>query len=408
MRRIALLCAGVALLAGCGGSAKPLGQTPQFKTLTIAIDAPFSRDSYLGTTIANGAQLALRNLVLPIGRTYYRIRIARYDNAHSPSRAVANVRRAIAAHAIAVISDGTGVDATWQIANRAHLPIGIVYDGGTGLVDPVARPNVFRIAPTNHGIAFRLAEYLIPKGLKIAFLTDDTGYGRAGRADLDHAFAANADSVVARIEIPSTVTDLAPQILQAHRSGATALVVWAQPAAIAEATIAARTAGWKVPVFTPPSGEDPLVRQELASHPAWADGLTFASGRMTAEKGAGPFLGFQAAYVQAFGPQKVGVKAPDGRAVLQPPDYAMYPYDFVRILAAAINAAQSLDGEAIISAMNQVSVEGANGDQRGFNQRNHEGVVDDDVYFARFSGMIYRPVQDDPLSRTLPVIAQVG
>ena len=36
--------------------------------------------------------------------------------------------------------------------------------------------------------------------------------------------------------------------------------------------------------------------------------------------------------------------------------------------------------------MNQVSVPGANGDQRGFNENNHEGVVDDDVYFARFQG----------------------
>jgi hypothetical protein len=32
--------------------------------------------------------------------------------------------------------------------------------------------------------------------------------------------------------------------------------------------------------------------------------------------------------------------------------------------------------------------------------------VDDDVYFARFHNMIFRPVKDDALSATLPVISQ--
>jgi hypothetical protein len=54
-----------------------------------------------------------------------------------------------------------------------------------------------------------------------------------------------------------------------------------------------------------------------------------------------------------------------------------------------------------------VSVQGANGDHRGFNENNHEGVVDDDVYFAQFDGMIYHPVKDDPLSATLTSLEQV-
>ena len=86
----------------------------------------------------------------------------------------------------------------------------------------------------------------------------------------------------------------------------------------------------------------------------------------------------------------------------------MYPYDFVRVLGAAVRAAQSVDRETVLKALNQVSVEGANGDQRGFNQANHEGVVDDDVYFARFSGMVFKPVKDDALSSTLPIIDQEG
>jgi hypothetical protein len=174
---------------------------------------------------------------------------------------------------------------------------------------------------------------------------------------------------------------------------------------ISQVVRSARTSGWTVPVYTPASGEDPLVRQELSDHPEWVDGLTFAAGRMTAEVGPGPFLEFQAAYEKAFGPDLVGVKTAAGKTVVQPPDYAMYPYDFVNVLVAAIEAAGG-PGPKVLTALNQVDVKGANGDNRGFNTSNHEGVVDDDVYFAVFHDMTYRPVIDDPLSASLDVIPQ--
>jgi ABC-type branched-subunit amino acid transport system substrate-binding protein len=92
--------------------------------------------------------------------------------------------------------------------------------------------------------------------------------------------------------------------------------------------------------------------------------------------------------------------------VLEPPETAMYAYDFVNLVAAAVQKADSTDPARITAALEQVSVEGANGDARGFNEHNHEGVVDDDVYFARFRDMTYSPVKDDPLSATLPALPQ--
>ena len=175
---------------------------------------------------------------------------------------------------------------------------------------------------------------------------------------------------------------------------------------LAKAIVAARASGWRAPVFTTPAGADPLVRQQLADHPSWVNGLTFASGRMTAELGPAPWSAFEAAYESAFGPIDVGVRS-HGLRVTQPPDYAMYAYDFVSVVAAAITrAGNPSDRAAILRAMNQVTVEGANGDERGFNAKNHEGVIDDDIYFARFHDMTFAPVKDDPLSSTLPVIPQ--
>jgi hypothetical protein len=76
------------------------------------------------------------------------------------------------------------------------------------------------------------------------------------------------------------------------------------------------------------------------------------------------------------------------------------------VLVAAIAQAASVDPQKVTAALNQVTSQGANGDERGFNEHSHEGVVDDDVYFARFQDMTYQPVPDDPLSSTLPLIPQ--
>jgi branched-chain amino acid transport system substrate-binding protein len=373
------------------------------------VNAPFSRSTYIGDTIARGAELAANQAgVIETKDGNYRLRVRRLDNALSPRRAVANVRRAVADGVIAVVDEGTGVDASWEIAERSDLPIGITYQGGGGLVDPDTRPNVFRIAPTDRGISYRLAEYLIPKGLRVALMTDDSGYGQEGRAALARSFGSNPEAVATRLQLPAAAADLSPQVLRARRSGATALLVWAQPATIAKVLTAARTRGWNVPVYTPLSGADPLVRQQLADHPEWVDGLVFADGRMTAELGPEAWNAFQTQFESSFGVDPVGVRTSEGERVVQPPEYAMYSYDFVRVLAAALRqAGGASDRGKVLDALNEVTVRGANGDERGFNLHSHEGVVDDDVYFARFDDMTFAPVKDDPLSSTLPVISQV-
>ncbi len=400
-----VVLAGAIGLAGCGSSGNKEGGS-----LTIVVNAPFSRTPQLGESIARGAELAVdeanRQGVI-VDHKRYKLRVRRMDNALSPARAARNVRTAVKDGALAIVDEGTGVDASWRIANGASVPIGIAYQGGIELVDPDTRPNVFRIAPTDRGIAFRLAEYTIPKGLKLALLVDDSGYGQEGRKALAKAFGSNPEAVAARITLPSSALDVSPQVLRAKRAGATALLVWAQPATIAATLTAARTAGWKVPVYTPPAGESPLIRQQLADHPDWVDGLTVATGRMTAELGPGFFYAFEGNYERSFGVDKVGVKTRAGQEVIQPPEQAMYSYDFVRVLVAAIGQAKSIDRAKVLAALEEVTVRGANGDERGFNRRNHDGVVDDDVYFARFRDMTYRPVKDDPLSRTLPVVPQV-
>ena len=405
MPRLVVIVVAALLAASCGGSN---GSEATGEPLVIYVNAPFSGTPFVGETIAQGAELGARHVNdrgLNVGGRSYRLTIKRADNRLSPQAAVGNVREAVGDDAVAVVDEGTGVNASWRVADAADVPLGITFQGGIGLVDPEERPNVFRIAPNDHGLAFRLAEYLIPKGVKLALLVDDSGYGPEGEKALEQAFRGQ-EAVVARIGLPASATDVAPQVLRARRAGATALLVWAQAPTIAATVTAARSSGWDVPIYTPPSGADPLIRQELADRRSWVDGLTFASGRMTSEVGTSPFFTFTRSFEDAYGPQRVGVETADGKEVIQPPEYAMYSFDFVRLLAVAMESAGAVRGEKVLEALNRVTIAGANGDERGFNLVNHEGVIDDDVYFARFRNMTFAPVEDDPLSASLPNVEQ--
>ena len=409
-----IVVAAVAVLAGtagCGRSGSRDRSARSRDHAVIVVDAPFAAQAALSTTLARGAELAAAEINaaggVPVGHRKVQLDVRRVDDRLSPATAAANIRAAASDNAVAVVAEGLGVDVAAADAGRAGLPVGIVYEGGSGLVDRATRPSVFRIAPTDRGVAFRLAERLVPKGLHIAILRDDTQYGDGGGAALDHAFARNRDTVVADLVFPAA-GDPAPQVLDARRRGATALLVWARPAGIAAVVRAARSAGWDAPIATPPSGEDSLVREQLADHPEWVDGLVFATGRLTSEKGTEPFERFRDAYEHKYGAERVAVTS-NGKPVVQPPDWAMYPYDFVHVVAAAMTRSGSAGpSPALVAAMEQVEVPGANGDERAFNEVNHEGVVDDDIFFAEFRSMVWAPVRDDPLSATLPAIPQTA
>ena len=148
------------------------------------------------------------------------------------------------------------------------------------------------------------------------------------------------------------------------------------PPAIAEAVVAARSVGVE--------GADlhAAVRARIRScarswprHPDWLDGLTFAAGRMTAEAGPGPVPSLPGAPTRTRSvPQKVGVKARRrrGRSSSRPTTRCT-PTTSSTCSRRRSRAAQSVDREKVLNALNQVSVEGANGDQRGFNEDEPRG-----------------------------------
>lgn len=393
-RAAALTLALVALLPACS----PGGSTED--DLLVVVSAPLTDSPWIGEFVQRGAQLAAAELNDAGGVDGREVTVEVLDNGGSPQRAVANARDAVARGATALITDGTGAVAVSEVTDPVSLPVFVVFEGGESIVDPAERPTLFRLAPANAPMSRRLADYVSEKGERVALLSDTSSYGREGAEATRGNLARNEVELVADLTLPEGGGDVAAQVLQARRAEADLLVVWARATGVAAVVRAARGAGWDVPVYTGPTGEDPLVRQRLADRPDWLDGLTFVSFRITSEVGPEPFAAYRQAYEEEFGAEQVGVEA-DGRPVVQPPDWSTYSYDAVKLVAAAVEA-----GGPLLDALNSTVITGANGDERGFGPSDREGVSPDDMYFGRFQDMRFSPVEDDILSTNLPDVPQ--
>jgi branched-chain amino acid transport system substrate-binding protein len=390
----------VALTACSGGSAA----APSGADALVVVSAPLTAQPWIGTFLKNGAQLAAKQINATKGR---HVRIELLDNGGSAQTAAAHARQAVAEHASAFITDGVGAKAIAAITDPVKLPVFLTFAGGSSLTDPKALPTLFRMAPANKYLCRRLADYLadVQPGKAVALLSDDSEYGREGAADVKKDLLHDEVKVVSEQAVPQGARDVSAQVLAARRSGAKVVVIWAQASGVAALVRAIRSTGWDVPVYTGPAGEDPLLRQTLADKPEWVDGLSFVSFRITSEAGGAPFAAYRKDYEKAYGADEVGVSV-GGKPVLSPPDWSMYPYDSVKLLAAALDRAGSTDSAKVYAALQQVVITGANGDERGFGPDDREGVSPDDMYFAHFQGMRFVPNRDDVLSTNLPPVPQ--
>jgi ABC-type branched-subunit amino acid transport system substrate-binding protein len=378
-------------------------------TVTIVVSAPVSTSPWIATAERKGAELAATQInarhVLELGSKHYEVDVKVLDDAGSPQQAAANAREAVSLRAAALITDGVGAAAVADVTDAASLPTFVVFEGGADIVDPQRRPAMFRLAPADKYMTMRLADYLAGQHPKVGIVADDTSFGHDGLASLVAAFARDELAVVKQTTVPAGTSDVATQVLTQRRAGVDALVVWASAPVVAAVVQAARSAGWRVPIWAGPSGEDPLVRQRLAKHPDWLTDVGFVSFRITAEVGPAPFAAYRKAYVQAFGEDKVGVKQ-DGKDVVQPPDWSMFAYDAVNLVAAALGKSGAIGKPLLDTLAGNEVITGANGDERGYSATSREGVSPDDMYFAQFHGFVFSPVTNDLLSQNLPTVPQ--
>ncbi len=292
------LVAGLALIGAAVGCA----DEPRGSDLVVYVSAPVTAAPWLATGLERGARLAVEevNAAGGLGTDHRRLRLVVGDHRNTVQGARDRAADAVREGAVLFLTDGVGVVKASEVTAAAHIPTVITFDGGEGLLDEDRRPHVFRLAPANRPMTRRLADYLAELRPRLAVLHDDSSYGVDGVADFARGLATNRLAPVVTVQIPGSAADVAPQILRARRAGADTVVVWARAPVVAAVVRAMRGTEWEAPIYAGPTAEDPLVRQQVADHPAWLDGLTFVSFRITSEVGPAPFAAFRAAYESRF------------------------------------------------------------------------------------------------------------
>jgi ABC-type branched-subunit amino acid transport system substrate-binding protein len=404
---LALLSLGA--LAACGGSGATTASGGG-KTITIAVDIPVTADAYVAGAIQRGADLAAKEANtrgVTIGGSRYTVALKVYDDNNQPSASAQNVSSAISDGAVAVIEDGLGAAVSAPRSAAAGVPEIVIANGTAGLMDPQNRPSVFRVGIANDAAATLLGAYLVQTTKHVAIIHDDSDSGRDGADQLTQSLATAGGKADVSLEAPASAATFDAQLQTVASSGVGALAVWGGDLFIAKVVSSAHAAHLTLPIFTGPSGESPAVRAAAGS--AATDGLRFVSSRLTSEDDSTSFGQFEHRLAAAEGgPTDAGFKDNEGREIRQPNDLDFFAYDAVNLVVAALEKQNSAAaGQSLLAAVGGVSVKSANGDTRGFNPQNHEGVSDDDMYISVIHDMKFAPVQDEQLSKTLPTEDQV-
>jgi ABC-type branched-subunit amino acid transport system substrate-binding protein len=395
----ACLLLGLGTITGCGGGG---GGAPA--PLTVALNLPSSTDSYTAQYIRQGADLAMKELNraggVHAGGATHPLRLRMYDGASDPQRAAASTRAAIQQGAVGIIEDGVGATLSAADSAAAGVPEIVIANGDAELAK--GRPSLFRLGIANDAAATVLSSYIARRASSVAILHDDGEDGRDGAHQLEQALATAQVKMVGSHEVAAALPTLDAAVRGLLDARPAAVAIWASEAVTARALQALHAAGAGIPVFSGPAGENPSVRRVAGA--AATEGLAFVASRMTSESDSVSFGQFEHRLAAAEGgPIDAGVRDARGRELRQPADAALFAYDAVRVLAAALERSGSTHpGPALMAAMTTAGVTSANGDHRGFNPDNHEGVADDDLYIAAIHEMAFAPVKDEPLSATLP------
>lgn len=407
----ALTLPAIALVAACGGGGGTGSPTSNLPTVTIAVIVPTSADPYVAQFIKRGAQQGVNEANqkggITVGGHTYQLALKVYDDAGQVQQSAAAADSAIHDGAVAILEDGLGATISAPHSQAAGIPEIDIANGDATVLDPQNRPSLFRLGVANDASATRLGAYVTQSIHTVAILHDDTGSGRDGANQLTMALATAGGVAAPSIEAAAGAPTLDTQIQQITGSGAGGVVIWGSDSFVGKAVAAMHAAGVTLPLFAGPTGESPAVRAVAGN--AATDGLRFVSSRMTSEADASSFGQFEHRLAAAQGgPTDAGFKNAAGQEIRQPNDFDFYAYDALNLVVAALQKQGSVQpGAGLITALSAVHVTSANGDTRGFNPQNHEGIADDDMYIAVIHDMQFTPVKDEQLSKTLPSVDQI-
>lgn len=315
------------------------------EAIRIGVSCPFTGGSAdMGISVRNGIRLAVEEINEWAGGVVgKKIELLERDDLATPEvgKKIAEelVGKEKVAATIGACNTGVGL-AMLEIYQNAKIPLIVPVATGTPLTKKfAASPEhfIFRVSPRDEVQApFIVAEVMKRGFRKIALFADTTGYGEAGKNDVEKALAAQNLTPVSVQRFALGVTDLSEQVNQAKAAGADVVISYTvgPEAAVLAKSIAKQK--WNVQIV----GSWPL---------SWRN---FIDPAGDAAEGALVAVSFiQQASFQRRNAFISAYKEKYNSPVIPAPMAAAQGYDAMMILFYAIHQAQSDDPAKIKLAL---------------------------------------------------------
>jgi branched-chain amino acid transport system substrate-binding protein len=369
------------VLAVCVLFASIIANASFAQTIKIGVDGPFTGgSSSMGVSMRDGVRLAAKEINAAGGVLGKKLELIERDDEAKNERGVEIAQELINKEKIVAVVGfiNTGVAlASHRFYQDAKIPVINNVATGTALTKGPSFPFkdakdvfVFRTSARDEIQSPMIVnEAITVRGFKkVAILADSTNYGQLGQADLIKALAAKNITPVTTEKFNVGDTDMTAQVLKAKSAGAEAILTYAIGPELAQIANSMAKVGWKVPLIgswtlsmanfidsAGKNGEGAIMPQ------------TFIQAPTNAKRKA-----FIEAYLKEFKPKGDRIDSPVSAA---------QGYDSVYLLAAAIKQANSLEGDKIRLALEDLKTP-VNGVVKTYNKPftkdDHDAITDKD------------------------------
>ena len=369
------------VLAVCVLFASIIASASFAQTIKIGVDGPFTGgSSSMGVSMRDGVRLAAKEINAAGGVLGKKLELIERDDEAKNERGVEIAQELINKEKIVAVVGfiNTGVAlASHRFYQDAKIPVINNVATGTALTKGPSFPFkdakdvfVFRTSARDEIQSPMIVnEAITVRGFKkVAILADSTNYGQLGQADLIKALAAKNITPVTTEKFNVGDTDMTAQVLKAKSAGAEAILTYAIGPELAQIANAMAKVGWKVPLIgswtlsmanfidsAGKNGEGAIMPQ------------TFIQAPTTPKRKA-----FIEAYLKEFKPKNDRIDSPVSAA---------QGYDSVYLLAAAIKQANSLEGDKIRLALEDLKtpvVGVVKTYNKPFTKDDHDAITDKD------------------------------
>ncbi|MDA8104165.1 MAG: ABC transporter substrate-binding protein [Nitrospiraceae bacterium] len=329
----------------------------------LAVTGPAS---FLGAPEAKTLQMMTEEINKKGGIMGKKIDLIIKDSGASPEKALSFAKQLIEEDKVLAIIGPSTSGETMKIKNVAEEGKTILLSCAAAevIVNPVAK-YVFKTPQNDSFAVIKIFDQMKKMKIsKIGVLSSNTGFGQAGKAQIEKMAPQHGLQIVANEVYDKAATDLTAEVTKVKASGAQAIVNWSIEPAQAIVIKNARQIGFKGPIFQ--SHGFGNIRYVQAAGPA-ADGVIFPAGRLLVANEL-PKSNKQKAVLMAY------KKDYERRFKEDASTFGGHAYDAMLILTKAIEKAHSTNEEAVRNAIENLKGVVGTGGIFNFSPQDHNGL----------------------------------